>query len=147
MDKIKQIIEGNRGKDAFVILTVILVGLGAFGLGHLDQKNKPIDDNVTDSNPTTNIITASDIISPATPVNTISQTTTTTNTPTITKTSKPIVGSTSSIDKAFVASKIGHKYYPINCSAGKSIKSENKIYFTTEAEAETAGYTKSTSCK
>ena len=46
----------------------------------------------------------------------------------------------------FFASKRGKKYYPINCRAGESIKIENRVYFKTSGEAESAGFTKSTSC-
>jgi hypothetical protein len=45
------------------------------------------------------------------------------------------------------ASKIGHKYYSIGCSAGKTIKLENRIYFSTNIEAENAGFTLSSGCR
>ena len=47
----------------------------------------------------------------------------------------------------FVASSRGKKYYPIWCSAAKSLSPANKIYFNTEDEATAKGYTKSSSCK
>jgi hypothetical protein len=46
----------------------------------------------------------------------------------------------------FVASSQGKKYYPINCTAAQSLSEKNKIYFTSEAEAQAKGYTKSSSC-
>ena len=46
----------------------------------------------------------------------------------------------------FVASKNGGKYYPLGCKAGDRIKLENRIFFTTEVEAETAGYTLTVAC-
>ncbi len=45
----------------------------------------------------------------------------------------------------FVASKSGTKYHPIEgCSFADRIKPENKIYFSTEKEAQAAGYEPST---
>src|SRR3990167_4005144 len=42
---------------------------------------------------------------------------------------------------SYVASKSGEKYHPATgCSYADRIKSENKIYFNTPQEAETAGY-------
>lgn len=54
---------------------------------------------------------------------------------------------TTSIKGSFFASKKGKKYYPIRCSAGKSIKIENRVYFKTANEAEKAGYKISTACQ
>ncbi|MFZ2072803.1 MAG: hypothetical protein WA101_01975 [Minisyncoccia bacterium] len=48
--------------------------------------------------------------------------------------------------KKYFASNRGQKYYSIGCSAGKTIKQENRIYFSTPSEAEQAGYTISSSC-
>lgn len=44
------------------------------------------------------------------------------------------------------ASKNGTKFYYDNCSGGKSIKAENRIWFETEDEAKSAGYTLATNC-
>lgn len=44
------------------------------------------------------------------------------------------------------ASKNGTKFYYENCSGGKSIMTENKIWFETENEAKAAGYTLATNC-
>jgi len=46
-----------------------------------------------------------------------------------------------SSDKAFVASKTGKKYYPVDSAQSKKIKEENRVYFKDEKEAEKAGYT------
>ena len=48
---------------------------------------------------------------------------------------------------SYFASKMGHKYYSISCSAGKTIKLENRIYFSSASQAESAGYTLSSGCK
>ena len=42
--------------------------------------------------------------------------------------------------KEWVASKSGKKYYPIDSPAGKKIKEENRVFFTSEKNAEKAGY-------
>ena len=47
---------------------------------------------------------------------------------------------------SFVASKNGEKYYPLSCAGVNRIKEENKIYFTTQEEAESAGYSKAANC-
>lgn len=46
----------------------------------------------------------------------------------------------------YVASSRGKKYYPVDCSAAKSLSPNNLIYFNSQQEAESAGYTKSASC-
>jgi small subunit ribosomal protein S1 len=43
-------------------------------------------------------------------------------------------------EKKFVASKTGKKFYAVDSSAGQKIKEENRVYFASEAEAETAGF-------
>jgi hypothetical protein len=57
----------------------------------------------------------------------------------------PQIGSKNAKGEYFASSR-GKKYYSINCSAGKTIKVENRIYFATSAEAEGAGYELSGSC-
>jgi predicted membrane protein len=48
---------------------------------------------------------------------------------------------------SFVASKQGKKYFPVDCGTAKAIKEENKVYFGSEAEAVSAGYERSLTCK
>lgn len=136
MQKIKYFLESDKGKNFLVILIVILVGIGSFGLGRLSksQEYKGIDllykdkDSLLPSN-TSN--TAN--LSPVTSFNPK-------NTNTTSKSEK-------SLKKGFVASRIGSRYYPLDCPAGDKLKPENKIYFDTEKEAIEKGYTKSSSCK
>ncbi|GEM_PF-2692178 len=40
----------------------------------------------------------------------------------------------------FVASKNGEKYHPVDSGSAKRIKDENKVFFTTQEEAQAAGY-------
>ena len=135
MEKIKEFYESNKGKDILTVVIVILVGLGSFGLGRLSKNNNKsaikieyptqdanallsIDDNQNMTNYSSN---------------------------------KVIKGNTTSIfnntsNKNFFASKKGRKYYSLGCGAGKTIKQENRIYFSTSSKAEKAGYILSTSC-
>ncbi len=48
--------------------------------------------------------------------------------------------------KMFTASKTGTKYYPAGCSGINRIKTENRVYFTTEQEAQDQGYTRTSTC-
>lgn len=136
MQKIKYFLESDKGKNFLVVLIVILVGLGSFGLGRLSksQETKGVDLLYKDK---------SSLI-PSNTSNNVNLSSTSLN-------SKNIVSSTpkteNSLKKGFVASKIGSRYYPLDCPAGDKLKPENKIYFSTEKEAIEKGYTKSSSCK
>jgi len=46
----------------------------------------------------------------------------------------------------YVASKSGTKYHFLTCPGAKQIKEDNKIYFNSTAEAESAGYTPASNC-
>ncbi|HWH16295.1 MAG TPA: hypothetical protein VNU25_01790 [Candidatus Paceibacterota bacterium] len=46
----------------------------------------------------------------------------------------------------YVASKNGTKYYLPSCGGSKRIKEENKIWFDTKEEAESAGYGPAANC-
>ncbi len=50
------------------------------------------------------------------------------------------------IPGGFVASKNGTKYYIPTCGGASRIKEENKIWFSTKAEAEKAGYGPAANC-
>lgn len=50
-------------------------------------------------------------------------------------------------EKNFVASKTGTKYYPPDCGTANRIKEENKIYFSTEQEAQEKGFERTSTCK
>lgn len=136
MQKIKQFIESNTGKDILIIFIIILVGLGSFMLGRLsikEEKGSNIGINYNkDQNIKGEVLNAN-------------------------------IEENSSINlkinendyefkeidltgRNYFASSRGKKYYPFGCSAGKSIKQENRIYFNTEEEAKKAGYTLSGSC-
>jgi len=125
MEKIKQFIESDRGKDTLTVIIVILVGLGAFELGRLSKNTSSgikIEYGTQDQE--ASAISAIDSSS-------VLQKTTTEK----------------STEKNFFASSRGSKYYPLGCSGGSTIKQENKIYFATREAAEGAGYELSSSCR
>lgn len=135
MKKIKYFLESEGGKNILIVFIVILVGLGSFGLGRLSkgQEDKKLDilyQNLSQNNLVTN----------SSPLNLSSNSSNILN-----KGTNPSNTTTSS-KKGYIASKIGSKYYPIDCSAGEKLKESNKIYFSTEKEAIEAGYTRSSSC-
>lgn len=145
MEKIKQFIsetiQSEKGKDILTIIIIILVGLGCFELGRLSVENSPSDTKISppDSSQTTTDTTNQT-------ANVISATKSTNNTfSTKIQNSNP-AGLPAQTGKNFFASSRGKKYYPIDCSAGKNIKQENRIYFTTGEEAVKVGYTLSSAC-
>ena len=132
MEKIKLFIESKKGKDILTVIIVILVGLGCFELGRLSVENSFSDAKIS---PLDSSQMTTDITNQA--ANAISAQPTTSALPAKIQNS----------NKNFFASSRGKKYYPIDCSAGKTIKQENKIYFATGEEAQKAGYTLSSACQ
>jgi hypothetical protein len=140
MEKIKSFInetlQSDKGKDILIVIIIILVGIGCFELGRLSKSNDSRGIKIT----TTPTDTSSNI----------DQGIQQSINPSVNQTANVLgaVGfqNSNSIKKTFFASSKGKKYYTISCSAGKTIKQENRIYFTTGEEAERAGYTLSSSC-
>ena len=126
MEKIKQFLESEKGKDVLIVFVVILVGLGSFELGRLSKGGS--SSGIKIEYPNQNEIQSANVIS-------------TTN-----NMSKTVLDITSTTKNFFASSK-GNKYYSIGCSAGKTIKQENRIYFATGEEAQKAGYELSSSCQ
>jgi hypothetical protein len=125
MEKIKQFMASDKGKDILVVIIVILVGLGSFELGRLSKASSSSGLKIEYTNQGANVVTAEP-------------------TPNILQNDK--IANSSSAGKNYFASSRGSKYYSLGCSAGKTIKQENRVYFTTGEEAERAGYTLSSSC-
>ena len=118
MEKIKQFTESDKGKDILTVVIIILVGLGSFGLGRLSKQALPQGLQVEF---TGEYEAEANIVQALAP------------------SPAPSGG--------FFASSKGSKFYSLGCSGGKTIKQENRIYFTTKEEAESAGYELSSSCK
>lgn len=123
MEKIKYFIESKAGKDLLTVIIVILVGIGSFYLGRLSKQAK---------NEGIRIEYKGQVINQEASA--------------IKATNKAEI-IPKSASGSFFASKRGKKYYPAGCSAGKSIKQENRVYFESKDIAEAAGYSLSTSCQ
>jgi len=133
MEKIKQFLESEKGKDILIVLIVILVGLASFELGRLSKENSSNALKIAyPGQQEANIITGAENSSNGQ----------------ISDTTSPNPDSnTNSSGKNFFASRKGKKYYSVDCSAGKTIKDTNKVYFSTREEAEKAGYELSSACQ
>lgn len=59
----------------------------------------------------------------------------------------PLGQAISAPNGAYIASRNGSKYYPVDCSGASRIKEENKIVFETAAAAEAAGYSLALGCQ
>lgn len=133
MQKIKSFFENEKGKDLLVVLIVFLVGLSSFYLGRLSKDN-PDKGLKIEYNGQEASVLGSLSQNKANP-------------------GQILIGlslpqnSSKTTEREYFASSRGKKYYPINCSAGKTIKQENRIYFKTSSEAEQAGYELSNSCR
>ena len=125
MEKIKLFIQSEVGKDILVICIVILVGLGSFELGRLSKEGS--NSGIKVNYPTRDTTQSASVISTIDNLRRVTQ-------------------NANSSGKNYFASNRGKKYYSLGCSAGKTIKDDNKIYFATKDEAEKAGYLLSSSC-
>lgn len=128
MEKIKQFIKSDQGKDLSIVLIVIFVGLLCFGLGRLSASQKPGLDIIykdLSGQALTGAEKAREFLESNPSLN------------------KELATS----EKPFFASKRGKKYYSLDCSAGKTIKLENRVYFESAEKAEVAGYSLSSSCE
>jgi len=129
MQKIKQFLESEKGKDVMTIVIVILVGICSFYLGRLSNQTSTDGLKIEYKEQEASAIGANTPNNGPIRLNpSISE-----------KTNNDSRGS-------YFASKKGKKYYPNGCSAGKTIKQENRIYFSTTTEAEKAGFILSSSC-
>ncbi len=140
LEKIKSLAQNRRNKDLLSILTIIIISFGSFFLGRNSATN-----NTTSQ---VSIIGAGGVISPDNSgkyakAGAYNQNDVGDNTTGDSNTS----ADTSIYAKGnYLASSRGKKYYPVDCPASQNIKESNRIYFKTANEAETKGYTLSTSC-
>ncbi len=133
MEKIKSFIGSEQGKDILIIIIVILVGLISFELGRLSKSDLKSGIKIEYPDQTNQEANALNAISQLNSQNSLKQ---------------PFLGKNQvNTEGSYFASKMGHKYYSISCSAGKTIKQENRVYFSSAAQAETAGYSLSSGCK
>lgn len=147
MQKIKQFVTSEQGKNILIVLIVILVGTGSFQLGRL-SKSGDSSSGVKIEYPNGELAPIQDAqVQPANALNALSATESISNITRTAPSSNFTAPTKKTSSQNFFASSRGKKYYPVGCSAGKSLKQENRIYFGTREEAEKAGYTLSASCK
>ncbi|MEO5635369.1 MAG: hypothetical protein ABIS26_02435 [Candidatus Paceibacterota bacterium] len=146
MEKIKYFLISEKGKNILLVAIIILVGTGSFALGKLSNDSSSgikieYPPALSETNSTSGNISQSTSETSANKIlKGVSSSQNLANVVTATQaTSIPSL-------KSFFASNRGSKYYPSGCSAGKTIKMENRVYFSTRAEATAAGYTLSSSC-
>ena len=112
---------GDNNKELYLAAIIILTAAISFGLGRLSkirEEKTPITiENVA------------------------------TSTETIAGTNSQRATLTVGADKIFVASKNGKKYYYAWCESANVIKEQNRVWFSTQAEAQKAGYQPATNCK
>ena len=124
-EKIKSFLRSAKGRDLVTILIIVFVAIGSFLLGSLSGQERAGNAPIV----------FADSLAPYKLDHAID---------TAPKQTSQITTSPSKTG-AFMASKNGTKYYPDGCS--NRILDENKVFFNTTAEAESAGYTLSSTCK
>ncbi len=125
-EKIKSILKDGR---LFFLVVVLMVALGAFGLGRLSLKPSEALPPVKKTVPYTS-----------------SQVATPTQLPAVVPIVKKATTTEGVREGGYVGSKNGTKYHLPWCSGAKRIKEENKVYFADKALAEKAGYTPAGNC-
>ncbi|MFA6324794.1 MAG: hypothetical protein WCX46_01025 [Candidatus Paceibacterota bacterium] len=131
MEKIKHFIESEKGKDILVVFIIILVGIASFELGRLSKENDSSGVKIEYIGQEANTIEGYNNLKGAV----------------FQDQEEMYKNKINSNSKNFFASSRGKKYYPVDCSAGKTIKDSNKVYFSTREEAEKAGFELSSSCQ
>ena len=134
MEKIKHFLQSEIGKDIMIIFIILLVGVSSFFLGR-SSKTTPNSDLLIKYSQSPNIEAQALKSLEKGSKTSISDTE-----------DKYVYEGVDLTNRNYFASKRGKKYYPFGCSAGKSIKEENRIYFDGEEEAKSKGYTLSSSC-
>ncbi|MDQ5950040.1 MAG: Ada Zn binding protein [Patescibacteria group bacterium] len=158
IEKIKSFTESEKGKDVLVLVVMVCVAISSFTLGRLSitQKDaaKPMvvkfDPSVTDYFYKDG--EGRETLSGATsesPTLSKSEQNSTPGEQEVAGESAVEENSEESIPDPksdIVASSRGSKYYYTYCSGAKTLSEANKVYFSSEEEAEANGYTLSTSC-
>lgn len=134
MEKIKHFLQNEKGKNILIVFILIFVALISFMLGRM-SKNSPNNDLIIKYGN-----------QPGLTINALKEPNLAKKTPDSTSLESLSYDGPDLKGREYFASKRGKKYYPFGCSAGKSIKEENRIYFSSESEAQAKGYTLSTSC-
>ena len=108
-----------------IVGSMVLVGVGAFGLGRLSALE------AGNARPVIHAPLMSSEIASPTPLS---------------ENNTPNEKSTVAPAHTFVGSKNGTKYYPATCAGASRIKAANQVWFGTAAEALAAGYSLASGC-
>ena len=119
-EKIKHWSKNPSLEPFFMILLIVLVGFGAFGLGRLSVTPPQSKGVQVFTSPDTQVAGIGHTIVPA---------------------------DSQQKEGEVVASKNGSKYHYPWCSGAQRIADENKIWFNTIEEARAVGYTPAANCK
>lgn len=126
-------------RDAIFIGIAVLIATGSFGLGVVAGREggegEPDDKVLIQKPEPTEVAPAA--------VGAAPEPTSETKTSASSKPAPPPAAS----GGEYVASKTGTKYYLPWCGTAKRIKEENKVWFSSKAEAESAGYEPAKNCK
>jgi hypothetical protein len=122
---IPELLRTRKAQDVLVVLIIVLVGAGSFGLGRLSGEQPIAPVTLRTPEPRT-------AEQPATPERQTAAA--------ITSVPAPATGN-------YVASKSGSAYHLPWCPGAQRIKDENKIWFDTKEAAEAAGYHPASNCK
>ena len=122
----------------WVVLLAVVIGGVFLGIKILALKRPKREVTVTSSQPMTTDLPGSQAVNDQ-PLK--SSVATKKSTP-AKKSVKPTQGSS----LPFAGSKTGNVYYPKTCAGFSRIKPENRVYFTTSAQAEASGRTLSKKC-
>lgn len=138
---IKEFIEKSKGfphknKEVFIVIVIVLVAFGSFGLGRL-SKIEELKSPISIKNMTASILEArgefvlssNKEILPPPPQGGL------------------FAAPTAQTGGFYVGSKNGSKYHFPWCGGAKRIKEKNKVVFNTKEEARAAGYTPAGNCK
>ncbi len=140
--------KGNQALDRVPepllwLAIVLLSSSGSFGLGYLTGQEAGGGDVVIESRGSSAVLPGDTPISVAPSALQASPKAAASKVEPSTATPSPTISS----GGGYVASKTGKSYHLPWCAGAKQIKEENKIYFSTKAEAEAAGYAPAKNCK
>jgi len=125
-------------EEIFVSLIIVLVGTASYGAGALSSKEQAPAIKIRQSDSgeilDTSKLTQKAIIDKVIP-------------PANTKGVSSVRPTDSSLTGSIVASKNGVAYYLPGCGGSSRILDKNKVYFSTETEAQSAGYRIAGNCK
>ena len=139
--QIKRTLERLNSREVYILLIIVLVGFGSFGLGRLsrlEEAKLPIrlegaaSGMTADSAAAFSSVAAEGAPPPAQATGAVPR-------------QNDLVGLESG--GKLVASKSGAKYHFPWCSGAQRISEANKIWFNSVEEARKAGYTPASNCK